>query len=55
MRSYVGTTVDELSTLLDERALAVHTFFAATKEFNSQHPDRDEEEREYILSMLAAE
>ena len=55
MRSYVGVTFDELSALLEEKTLSVNTFFAATEHFNSEHPELDEEEREFILSMLAAE
>lgn len=55
MRSYVGVTFDELSALLEEKTLSVNTFFAATEDFNSEHPELDEEEREFILSMLAAE
>lgn len=55
MRSYVGVTFDELSALLEEKTLSVNTFFAATEVFNSEHPELDEEEREFILSMLAAE
>ena len=55
MRSYVGVTFDELSALFEENALEVNTFFAATDEFVSEHPELDEEEREFILSMLAAE
>lgn len=55
MRSYVGVTFDELSALLEEKTLPVNTFFAATDGFISEHPELDEEEREFILSMLAAE
>ena len=55
MRSYVGVSFDELSALLEEKTLSVNTFFAATEDFNSEHPELDEEEREFILSMLAAE
>ncbi len=55
MRSYVGVTFDELSALLADKTLSVNTFFAATEEFNLEHPELDEEEREFILSMLAAE
>jgi hypothetical protein len=55
MRCYVGVTIDELTSLLDVRELAVATLFAPTSEFTSTHQELNEEEREFILSMLAAE
>lgn len=55
MRCYVGVTIDELAALLDVRELSVQTLFAPTLEFVDTHQDLDEEEREFILSMLAAD
>jgi hypothetical protein len=55
MRCYVGVTIDELAALLDARELPVQTLFAPTSEFVDAHHDLDEEEREFILSMLAAD
>jgi hypothetical protein len=55
MRCYVGVTIDELAALLDARELPVQTLFAPTSEFVDTHQDLDEEEREFILSMLAAD
>lgn len=55
MRCYVGVTIDELAALLDARELSVQTLFAPTAEFVDTHQDLDEEEREFILSMLAAD
>jgi hypothetical protein len=55
MRAYVGLTFDEVSELLSLKTLEIHTLFAPTTEFISTHGDLDEEEREFILSMLAAD
>jgi hypothetical protein len=55
MRCYVGVTIDELAALLDAHELSVQTLFAPTAEFVDTHQDLDEEEREFILSMLAAD
>ena len=55
MRAYVGLTFDEVSTLFSSGELAADTFFAPTSEFVAEHADLDEEEREFVLSMLAAE
>lgn len=55
MRCYVGVTLDEITALLDTRELAVTTLFAPTTQFIDTHQELDEEEREFILSMLAAE
>lgn len=55
MRCYVGVTINELTALLDTRELTITTLFAPTSEFINTHHELDEEEREYILSMLAAD
>lgn len=55
MRAYIGLTFDEVGTLFSTSELAVETLFASTSEFVATHIDLDGEEREFILSMLAAE
>ena len=55
MRCYVGVTIDELTAFLDARELPVATLFAPTAEFVETHQGLDEEELEFILSMLAAD
>jgi predicted glycoside hydrolase/deacetylase ChbG (UPF0249 family) len=55
MRAYAGLTYDEVRSLFSSQALEIETLFAATPEFISTHSELDEEEREFILSMLAAE
>jgi hypothetical protein len=55
MRSYVGVSVDELEALLASTSISIATLFAPTPEFISTHSELGEEEREFILSMLAAE
>lgn len=55
MRAYVGLTFDEVKALFEIKELAVETWFASTPEFVTTHGDLDDEEREFVLSMLAAE
>lgn len=55
MRAYVGLTFDEVSALFSTHELAAETLFAPTADFVTEHADLDEEEREFVLSMLAAE
>jgi hypothetical protein len=55
MRAYVGLTIDDVCTLISVEALEIQTLFAPTTEFVTTHGDLDEEEREFILSMLAAD
>jgi hypothetical protein len=55
MRAYVGLTHDELSALISGDPLTIDILFAATREFVATHIDLDEEEREFILTILAAE
>ena len=55
MRSYVGVSIDELEALLASTSISIPTLFAATTEFVATHSELGEEEREFILSMLAAE
>jgi hypothetical protein len=55
MRVYVGTTADEVQEFLNELTLDLPDVYAPTEIFRSTHPEMDEEEIEYSLSLLAAE
>ena len=55
MRAYAGLTFEEVSDLITVQTLEIETLFAATTEFIETHSDLDEEEQEFILSMLAAD
>ena len=55
MRSYVGVSVEELDALMATSSISIATLFAPTTEFMAAHSELGEEEREFILSMLAAE
>lgn len=55
MRAYVGLTFDEVSVLISGDPIKIEILFAATAEFVATHSELDEEEREFILTMLAAE
>jgi hypothetical protein len=55
MRVYLGTTADELQEFLREGTLDIPEVYAPTPIYSSTHPDMDEEEIEYSLSILAAE
>jgi len=55
MRAYVGLTFEEVSALISGESLKIEILFAATPEFVATHGELDEEEREFILTMLAAE
>lgn len=55
MRVYLGTTADEVQEFLRELTLDVPDVYAPTEVFRSTHPEMDEEEIEYSLSLLAAE
>lgn len=55
MRAYVGLTYEEVHDLIFSESLEIDTLFAPTTEFVSTHLHLDEEECEFILSMLAAD
>jgi hypothetical protein len=55
MRVYLGTTADELQDFLRDRTLDIPEVYAPTPIYSATHPDMDEEEIEYSLSLLAAE
>jgi hypothetical protein len=55
MRGYVGMTAQEVSDFLSSKIFDVSDIYAPTAQFVADNPDLDEEEVEYILSMVAAE
>lgn len=55
MRVYLATTADELEEFLAEGSLDVPEVYAPTPIYSATHPEMDEEEIEYSLSLLAAE
>ena len=55
MRVYIATTADELQEFLAEGSLQVAEVYAPTPIYSATHPDMDEEEIEFSLSLLAAE
>jgi hypothetical protein len=55
MRVYLGTTADELQEFLNDGSLSIAEVYAPTPIYNATHPEMDEEELEYSLSLLAAE
>lgn len=55
MRVYLGTTADELQDFLRDGTLDIPEVYAPTPIYSATHPEMDEEEIEYSLSILAAE
>jgi hypothetical protein len=55
MRVYLGTTADELQEFIDDSSLDIAEVYAPTPIYSATHPEMDEEELEYSLSLLAAE
>lgn len=55
MRVYLATTADELQEFLKEGSLEIPEVYAPTPIYSATHPDMDEEEIEFSLSLLAAE
>ena len=55
MRVYLATTADELQEFLADGSLDVAEVYAPTPIYSATHPEMDEEEVEYSLSLLAAE
>lgn len=55
MRAYFGTTALELRDFIADTHIDLTEIYASTPAFMETHPDADEEEREFILSLLAAE
>lgn len=55
MRVYLASSADELQEFLSERSLSIDEVYAPTPIYSAAHPEMDEEELEYSLSLLAAE
>lgn len=55
MRGYAAMTAQEVFEFLNSGSLDISDIYAPTESFLAAHPDLDEEEIEYSLSMVAAE
>ncbi len=55
MRVYLASTADELQEFLAEKSLEINEVYAPTPIYSATHPEMDEEEIEFSLSLLAAE
>ena len=55
MRGYAAMTAQEVSDFASSETLDISDIYAPTASFLSAHPDLDEEEIEFTLSMVAAE
>jgi hypothetical protein len=55
MRVYLASTADELKDFIAEGTLDIDEVYAPTPIYSRTHPEMDEEEIEYSLSLLAAE
>lgn len=55
MRVYLASSADELQEFINDGVLEIPEVYASTSTYNSAHAEMDEEEREYSLSLLAAE
>lgn len=55
MRVYLASTADELQEFLAEKSLDITEVYAPTPIYSATHPEMDEEEIEFSLSLLAAE
>jgi hypothetical protein len=55
MRGYAAMTAQEVSDFASSQTLDISDIYAPTSSFLVAHPDLDEEEIEFTLSMVAAE
>ena len=55
MRGYLPVTVEEIATFLESQAMECGPLYAPTIKFLTANSEMDEEEGEFILSMLAAD
>ena len=55
MRGYLPVTVEEIAAFLESQSMECGPLYAPTIKFLTANSDMDEEEGEYILSMLAAD
>lgn len=55
MRGYLATTADELVEFIESGSLDIPEVYVVTPIYKATHPEMDDEEQEYSLSLLAAE
>jgi hypothetical protein len=55
MRGYLPVTVEEITAFLESQSMECGPLYAPTIKFLTANSDMDEEEGEFILSMLAAD
>jgi len=55
MRGYLPVTVEEIAAFLESQSMECGPLYAPTIKFLTSNSDMDEEEGEYLLSMLAAD
>jgi hypothetical protein len=55
MRGYLPVTVEEIAAFLESQSMECGPLYAPTIKFLTANSDMDEEEGEYLLSMLAAD
>jgi hypothetical protein len=55
MRGYLPVTVEEIAAFLDSQTMECGPLYAPTIKFLTEHSEMDEEEGEFVLSMLAAD
>ena len=55
MRGYLPVTIEEISAFLESQAMECGPLYAPTIKFLTANNEMDEEEGEFILSMLAAD
>lgn len=55
MRSYLPISHKDLELFLNAKSFAIERLYLPTPTFLAENPDCDEEELEYLLSMMAGE
>ena len=55
MRGYLPVTAEEISSFLSSGSMECGPLYAPTIKFLTANSDLDEEQGEYLLSMLAAD
>ena len=55
MRGYLPVTVEEIAAFLESQSMECGPLYAPTIKFLTANSDMDEEEGEFLLSMLAAD
>jgi hypothetical protein len=55
MRGYLPVTVEEIAAFLDSQSMECGPLYAPTIKFLTANSEMDEEEGEFLLSMLAAD